>query len=589
MVNYSHNEHNFAEGAIMKRSMFAYWVGVACLLAGVVQSHAKETVLVKMDRIRPQELYVAGFVLDKDGRVSIEAVGFREGSRSFDARLSAAWILNADTREEVWALEDADSDRRSRNLREYKDEIDLKKGHYEVYYATFPFGEYGGNVTSWLGDRNWSFDFDDFKDASEDFEIVVRGEGRSLDQKDIEAYHKQLTKSAVVSFIGLTQNQYKTVGLKLDRDMDLQIYAVGELNKDGNYDCSWIINTKTREKVWEFNYWDSERAGGARKNRVFKDTISLPTGEYALFVATDDSHDFGKWNSAPPSDPYFWGVTIQAADPSAARYAKVTDYNDLPGKSTIVQLTKLGDSDFEKAGFSLSRDTRVRVYAIGEGGRREMYDYGRIVNADTREVVWEMKARDTEHAGGAEKNRMIDEIIELPKGNYLVYAVTDDSHSYGDWNASPPHDQEHWGITLLAADGNMRNVSSYEETQDKRVLVSMIGIGDNAYERERFELKKAADVTIYALGEGSRGRMYDYAWIENDDTDEVVWEMSYRKTDHAGGAQKNRVCDDTIHLDAGHYVVFYESDSSHSFRRWNASPSADAFNWGVTVKLAEAK
>lgn len=573
----------------MKRSVFAYGLGVICLLAGALPLDAKETVLVKIDRIRPQELLVAGFVLDHDGEVAIDAVGFRDGSKTYDARLSSAWIINADTREEVWALEDADSDRRSRDLREYKDKVDLKKGRYEVYYATFPFGTYDGDFMSWLGGRGWGFDYDDFEDASSDFEIVIRGEGKALSEKDVMAYQKTLTKGAIVSFTALARNQYETVGLTLDRDMDLQIYAVGELTKDGNFDCSWIIDTSTREKVWEFNYWDSERAGGAKKNRVFKETVHLPKGEYALFVATDDSHDYGKWNSAPPSDPYFWGVTIQAADPSAKRYAKVSEYNDVPQKGIIVQLTKLGDSDFERAGFSLSRDTKVRVYAIGEGGRREMYDYSRIINADTREIVWEMEARDTEHAGGAEKNRMFDGMVDLPKGNYLVYAVSDDSHSYHDWNASPPHDQASWGITILAADGNTSNVSSYDETQDKRVLVSLIGIGDNAYERERFELKKASDVNVYALGEGSRGRMYDYAWIENAATGDVVWEMSYRKTDHAGGAKKNRVADARIRLDAGEYIVFYESDSSHSFVRWNASPPADGFNWGITIKLAEAK
>jgi hypothetical protein len=133
-----------------------------------------------------------------------------------------------------------------------------------------------------------------------------------------------------------------------------------------------------------------------------------------------------------------------------------------------------------------------------------------------------------------------------------------------------------------------KNVSVYDEAADESVLVRLTEMGNNAYERERFELKKRSKVSIYALGEGTRGRMYDYAWIEDSEGD-VVWEMSYRMTDHAGGAKKNRVYDDTIELDAGRYVVYYESDGSHSFKRWNASPPADGFNWGVTVRLAEVK
>ena len=564
-------------------------MGVVFLLLYAFPAGAKETILTKINRIDPRELKVGGFVLDKDQTVSIQAVGFREGSKSQDAHLSSAWILDAESREEVWHLSDADSERRSRHLRDYTDTVELGKGRYEVYYATFPHSGFDDGWLSWMRDGSWGFDYDDFEDASDDFEIVIRGEGKTLTERDIEKYNQSLIKGAVVSFASLTKNKYERTGLTLERDMDLQIYAIGELRKDEFYDCSWIIDAKTREKVWEFDYWNSERAGGSKKNRVFKDTVSLPKGEYALFVATDGSHDFGQWNSAPPSDPFFWGVTIQTADPGMKKYASVYVYEDMPDKNVVVQLTKLVDSDFQTKGFTLSRKTEIRIYAIGEGGRKEMHDYSRIIDADTREVVWEMEARETDHAGGATKNRMFDGIIELGKGSYLVYAVTDDSHSHGEWNASPPHDQDHWGITILAVGNGIKYVSAYDEASDKSVLVTLTGIGNNAYEKKRFELKKKSKVSIYALGEGTGGRMNDYAWIENVDTGDVVWEMSYRRTDHAGGARKNRVFDDVVELDSGRYFVYYESDGSHSFKRWNASPPADGFNWGVTIRLARAK
>ena len=81
--------------------------------------------------------------------------------------------------------------------------------------------------------------------------------------------------------------------------------------------------------------------------------------------------------------------------------------------------------------------------------------------------------------------------------------------------------------------------------------------------------------------------MYDYGWIENAKTGRTVWEMTFRRTDHAGGGDKNRKFDDIIDLDAGTYEVFYESDGSHSFGDWNTTPPRKPRNWGITITLAD--
>ncbi len=83
--------------------------------------------------------------------------------------------------------------------------------------------------------------------------------------------------------------------------------------------------------------------------------------------------------------------------------------------------------------------------------------------------------------------------------------------------------------------------------------------------------------------------MYDYGWIEDANTRRVVWEMTYRRTEHAGGDKKNRLFDDTLLLRKGDYIVYYETDDSHSFGDWNTAQPYDPMNWGITVYLVDEK
>lgn len=116
--------------------------------------------------------------------------------------------------------------------------------------------------------------------------------------------------------------------------------------------------------------------------------------------------------------------------------------------NVVVEITRVRDDERLSKSFSLDKETKVRILAIGEGFRNEMADYGWIKNTDNNKIVWEMTYRTSEHAGGADKNRMFNDSITLPKGNYKVFYETDGSHSYRDWNAGAPYDQEKYGITV---------------------------------------------------------------------------------------------------------------------------------------------
>lgn len=202
-----------------------------------------------------------------------------------------------------------------------------------------------------------------------------------------------------------------------------------------------------------------------------------------------------------------------------------------------------------------------------------------------------MTRQNTEHAGGGEKNRGFEGMVELESGRYVAYFVTDGSHAYRDWNTGRPYNAKAYGLAIYPSDGfddeSFTIIKDSDILKDTDVLVRITRVGDRERRRENFTLDKDTRVSILAMGEGQNRRMYDYGWIEDAETGRTVWEMTYRRTDHAGGAEKNREYIDTILLEAGRYEVYYESDGSHSFRDWNATPPRHPRNWGITVSVAD--
>jgi len=581
------------------------------LLVAASQSFAQSDILAEISDIPLETVRSAAFALDQDQQVRLEVVGAGETKRELAAN---AWILNAQTREVVWEMLDAKSSNRSRRLQEVNEAVALPAGNYEVYYAFFPSYQY------WRSDRRnnfgnaiervWSSIFDDtnddyryYRNLQKDLKIVVRGKGRNLGAEGVQHFQDDYKEKAVVSMTPIWDDRYERQGFTLDRPMEIQIYAIGETGWDDNwdwgsrrrsedkevYDFGWIINTQTREKVWKMTYADSKHAGGAPKNRMVNQVVSLPAGSYAAFFVTDDSHSERRWNAPPPYDPMFWGMTIRVKDSGMKAYVKKFDYEPAPDKNVVVSLDRLGDDEFRSAGFTLNRPMNLRIYALGEGRDNDMFDYGWIIDAKTHKKVWEMDYGKTEHAGGASKNRLFDGTVRLDKGSYIAYFRTDDSHSYFRWNSSRPYDAEHWGLTIMAADENFNpaDVGAYKEEEDKSILAQLTRMRDHDHERKSFTLKRDTDVRIYAIGEGRNGDMFDYGWIEDANTGKVVWEMTYRMTEHAGGASKNRLYDDVISLKAGEYVLHYETDGSHSFNDWNSDPPHDPVNYGITLYLVK--
>lgn len=573
-------------------------------------SAAGERMILQLKDFTQSELKSGGFILSADQTVHLYALGGggKKDNLSSSDLYAYGWIIDADSRKVVWEM--SRSNTKSQNsYRKFDNEINLKKGSYEVYFAGFGYG--GNSIFSNFyinidrrnhsaeGDSrnrgffNWLEEvfFDDYerdwKKAAKSWEISVY-----IDEKaaDVPTFNvpKEL-QNVIFKAVRLGDDEHLRQRFSLKKDMQIRVYAIGEKDyQESNADYGWIIYEKTRERAWEFKKFRSGNAGGADKNIKTDETVTFKAGDYSLFFITDDSHSFDDWNSAPPDDPFNYGITL-----CAANQAEMDSFKLLPAtgeKNIIAQLIKVGDDESRSASFALKEETPVRVYALGEraNSKRKMADYGWIINSRTREKIWTMNEEETEQAGGDEKNRMVDELITLPKGSYTLFYQTDDSHAYGDWNSSPPFDPEHWGITLYGeGEGfSMDKIEKRVSEKDAGIIAQIVRVGDDADKSTEFRLDKRTEIRIYAIGEGQNREMYDYGWIEDSDGG-TVWEMSYGVTFHAGGGRKNRSVNSTITLEKGRYTLRYLSDDSHCFNDWNQDPPDDPAMWGITLYYAE--
>lgn len=376
--------------------------------------------------------------------------------------------------------------------------------------------------------------------------------------------------------------------------------------------AAWILDVRTRAVVWDLRTAVTERPGeGLRR---FSGTVRLPAGVYevhfASYVATSVSligrlrslisrRRDGSDNRVRYSGPYVddgsyrkFGILVRG--PGRVATGRDLDSASRPQASRVV-LSLLADTAgvSERKAFEVSRPIALEVYAIGELRNDGPFDYGWIQDANSRRRVWEMDYGHTVDAGGAHKNRMVRDTIRLAAGRYVAYFVSDDSHDPGAWNAVPPFDPAFWGLTLRAVNPAARTAvrEIAWDPVPAQTIVSLTRIGNDALRTAGFTLRRPLEVRVYALGEGNDpgGEMDDYAWIVNAATRRRVWAMRYEDTQAAGGAEKNRLYDGTLHLDPGSYLVYYKSDGSHSFDDWNAAPPPESRYWGVSIFPASGR
>ena len=430
----------------------------------------------------------------------------------------------------------------------------------------------------------------------------------------------------VVSLRDMSAVEVKSAGIDVPQPVSVHVKALGAggsygwtYQSDDLFAYGWIINADTREIVWKM---DVDNTSRSRDNRSFEGTIQLGPGSYEVYFAactftyhtmfthigTNVDHRnkplfgppkvrnrhffsfFSDWFSNDISKDWKnrsgrWGIDLLVDDSQASLIRTFTPPKEMP--RVVFKAVNLGDNAFVRQSFALSEPVTLHVYALGEEhGGNDLVDFAWIVNARDRSRVWDMQQCNRSSAGGASKNIECTGDVDLEKGEYVMYYVTDDSHSAADWNAASPADPLNYGITISATDERgVRDFHTVPYKEDQNVIVSMTKVRDNENRSEGFTLKQNATVRIYAFGERSNAKrlMADYGYIQDAKTRNKVWSMDVDRTYHAGGSTKNRFVEEVISLPKGSYIVNYVTDDSHAYDAWNDTPPFDPEHYGITI------
>lgn len=540
---------------------------------------------------------MVGFSLKQSKEIQIEATGAGEKFRSHrnsmmddpNYMFAYAWIIDAKLRKPVWqmTLSNTKKVKETHFNRKFKGSLFLPAGEYEVYFSALVpdvgFIDDGFFSLGRLFDKIFRQDVW-YEEDKRSWYLHIEGVDKVFTEDEIKKHHQNIKDESFISLTNLYNSEYRQIGFELGKEGLFKVYAIGEAFEENSFDYAWISNAATSEKVWETLVEQSEHAGGAIKNRVWNETINLKPGTYWVYYIMDDSHSPHSFNSNPPYDIYFYGITLTGVpghyDPKSVKVFRAQKVKP------FIQLTRLGNDDYVQEAFKVISPMQIRIYAVGEGRRGEMYDYGWISDLESGEKVWEMTYNRTRHAGGADKNRLVDDIITLAAGSYIVHYITDDSHSYQEWNNTPPYNPARWGITVYPADPKYDDDEIHRlKSEDllEQVITQIVRARDGRLYQERFEVENETKVRVYGIGEGDWDEMYDYGWIENVYTGKKIWEMTYEKTKWAGGTKKNRLVNEIITLPAAKYMLVYSTDNSHSFQSWNDDPPDDPIHYGITL------
>ena len=155
----------------------------------------------------------------------------------------------------------------------------------------------------------------------------------------------------------------------------------------------------------------------------------------------------------------------------------------------ISSILKVGDYQDLKKDFSIEKKTNILLVSVGEGlpdGASIMVDYGWLTDSKNDTLFIHYSVMDgSKYLNGVAKNRIAIKTLTLNPGSYKLHYISDDSHSYGKWNANPPADSTLWGIQAFEiSDNEMNKINKLIENDESKPSIVGTFVGIAKYSKD---------------------------------------------------------------------------------------------------------
>lgn len=163
-----------------------------------------------------------------------------------------------------------------------------------------------GNL--WVGTNNGLNIFDR---TTGKFQRLTSKFTMSYPQNLIKEFEQLSSSKQSVGLIDKVKDiEDRSHAIEIDEQGTYWVMSVGEGDQLSMADYGWIENVQN-DTIWSFGEFETSLfAGGALKNRIVIEPISLEPGNYVLRYKTDDSHAYDKWNADPPDQTSLYGIVL---------------------------------------------------------------------------------------------------------------------------------------------------------------------------------------------------------------------------------------------------------------------------------------